>query len=288
MTEWRCDCPVCRLLARPLVRLLSGRPGPLSEEIAEKVAGKPFEVVKVSGSSEQGGAEAAPAGGAPGPGGVEQAEATVKAAPAAAPLVSQEVIEATVKDVVSRELEEIRGQVNSLNERLSVIEEELEKLKKNVEGMIDEVKAILVDVKAGLTEAQSPFAQLLRSEEEVVSKANPEPRKERREQEKLPPSLMARLLRWVNSMLKSVPKEHLVQMIRSYYELGVIDEHLGKTLEKLVDVVDKLNRAGVDVEKQVASLYSLAKSIGISDQALDSELVSMLMNGFKMLEGSGG
>ncbi|OYT48303.1 MAG: hypothetical protein B6U85_02905 [Desulfurococcales archaeon ex4484_42] len=179
MTEmnWRCDCPICRLIVYPIIRRISSASKVVSKEeskefktsksIEELTKGRPAEIVKLSDIEQQEipqGQSVATVASA----GTESIEQQASLQPIAFPttdLQSQRTEtqqEQQYQEQSSSMEDKERGESNvnvpkDLYERLDSLESEIDKIKKYVKASIDGIKATLVDLRSAMAELSNPF-----------------------------------------------------------------------------------------------------------------------------------
>lgn len=236
---WGCNCPLCRVSFKP---------------VAEKVSGIHVKPVEVKLEEEGGEVEEAPE--------PPQLEQPLQPAPQ----IQQENLEETLAPLIAP----INEAVQSIQDKVSTLEEEVEKVRRSVENRMDEIKESLIKLRSQISEAKNPFRRL--EENNLIEEVK---------NSDTPPNMRTlqyiKAVRWVDKMLSRMSKSLLVELVKGYIDVGVIDEGRGRVLLRTIEVVDKLRNSGVNVSEQVLSMYSLKKALGDEggEEMLD-ELIEVL------------
>lgn len=245
--RWSCNCILCRLVVHPVVRRFEsvGSVG-LGNEVSPQ---KPEEVTEDLIPKQQG--------------------LEVKA------LEIPQQIQQPQQDLTQVKQVEVVGEVRipkEVIERFEQIEEEIGKLRKELSTLSESMKTVLIEVKEAISEVSNPF-NVLRERSDGSKDGNGS----RRDGRKIQPSTFLNLLKVAYKMLDEIGKEETVLILKGYADVGVVDEHVGEVLIKLVELADAMKSKGLTVEKQIPYIYSLLKTLNVSDPALDEYLLKELL-----------
>lgn len=295
-TDWACSCALCKALAIPLYRRLSGgrrRGGPELENSADLEA----EIAPT--------ARTAPAA-STNPQGSPQATAP----PANSEGQGGGSIDVDV--LASKLAEELERRVVT---RVEAVEKEIEKVKEGVNVVAQDLTNAVMEVRAALSELGNPF-NYMRKYAEIVD-----------EGQKLlqlllqqaitsassgggphgqppPPALGAdlfslisalltpqvgqrssplvrvlRLVKWVDEHLLGMPREVVEDIIAFAMAAGLIGEKEKNLLTSALKFVEGMRRRGLGLKEQMLTLYTIAKMLGIEDREADAEIARMLIGG---------
>lgn len=318
MDYWRCDCPICRYIVKPVLRRLVGELGEQSKEQerqepveqieagAEKQEQPAKEPSQLQELAQRFGAVVAPLQQAQ-----EQGEQPAQAQQAQQPQsppakqAPQGARQQESSGGQEQRVVQVRAEVpKEVIDRIDQLEQEVSKIKTFVKASIEGIKATLVDLRSAMAELSNPF-NILRKyadlffEEGEANKLNaiaaahirsPEApqsseqsaehsSKEQEQPMKLDLDTYQKLAAWVDEVLQKVPPKEFSSLIDRYVEIGVIDRRLGEALKKVADIVNELRRHGIDVKAQYAMLAKLLRELTGGEAREGAEELLKLIEG---------
>jgi len=284
VSEWPCNCIICRAFIHPLMRRSQRRS---QEAITEEEFERPVESRSEVGQVVQEGA---------------QQVLDLKKI--------EEIVVSSVTSTVELKLREFSSRINT-------VEEEVRNLREEFSRNLDEVRSALVDIRATITDTLNPFnvlrnyaesredrAPSLKDVERIFEAIERRAGKraeglgegvearERTGEEvskkhvvEVRPSIrriglggFIKLIKWADDMLTRFPKEVIDNVIRFSSDAGIISADEGSIALDIVEFVYTARKMGIKVTEQIVSLYTFAKIFGIEDKEADKELVNIATN----------
>ena len=309
---WKCNCPLCRLLVHPVLRLVSGKGKSSVEHVSEvKGGGEVGEEVPLTEvptpTTPAAKREEARQG--------EELELSVEEVAPPLPTLPQgkeggeqpqlppEVPVPLPQQPQAQQEQQARTEVKpqtievevpkELVERIDQLEEEIGKLRKELSSINESLKNIVLEVKEALAEASSPFNVLSIPEKPPKEQGfnggdGKESKKTSSDISKLSissgmsPSKFVELLMLVQNLLRKMSKDKAILILKGYIDAGVIDKNIGESLTKIVDFVDQLRKNGISIEEQIPYLYMLTKTLGINDPKFEEMVLKEFLRRGKL------
>ncbi|MCS7112079.1 MAG: hypothetical protein N3D82_02720 [Ignisphaera sp.] len=281
--EWVCRCGLCRLLALPVFRKVSGYRG---------------------GDDEQQGGSVEELSEAP-PESIQQSASGVG--------VSTQSVD--VDSIVSRVVDEVDKRVSS---RIDGIERELEGVKSSFGGVAEELRSAIIEVRSAVSELANPF-NFMRKYAEIVDDggkllqllAQQSGQQSTPLQQVLAPvasqlplsddvkmllsSVLAqqksgstsphqssfakvlKLIKWVDEHLVGVPREVVEELTAFVVGSGLISEREKNLLLSAIGFVESMRKRGIRIREQLIMLYTVVKMLGVEDREADSEIMKIIL-----------
>ena len=85
----------------------------------------------------------------------------------------------------------------------------------------------------------------------------------------------ARILRVVHALREKVPGEAINDMVELLRAMGLVSGDDVELVKKIVRIVDEGMERGLSPDDQVIILYSLAKSLGVTDEEMEDEMLRL-------------
>jgi len=271
--NWRCDCPICRLIVYPIIRRISSTSKVVGKEeskefktsksIEELTKGRPAEIIKLSDIGQQEipqGQEVATVASS-GTGSVEQQASLQPITFPSTDLQSQrtETQQEQQYQEQSSSMEDKGGGKpgvdvpKDLYERLDGLESEIDKIKKYVKASIDGIKATLVDLRSAMAELSNPF-NILRKYADILLTPEGKSEKERsnvKEQQYIQPQIVPIVVPLAQGT--TIQSGQLQQQGRE--DAGVEPKEEGESArtkgERLKEGVDEKTREKININPDV-------------------------------------
>ncbi|MEB3859636.1 MAG: hypothetical protein LRS43_00335 [Desulfurococcales archaeon] len=275
--EWPCNCPICRVLALPLMGKKRDKGGgevvsqereareepqdagqaselrelkDLVEALRESVVelksalselSNPFNMMRKPGKEED-----------------EESSSSEPLVPLSA---SQSISPSPVHAMMPHTLKEERETKPAWSER----EAEGRASGKEREALEEEGKGDGGRIEEAMEAAREAYTQLQGLEERTGGRIN-----------------LARLIRIMYMIRRKAPKDNLESMIEILDMVRIIPSDMKEVMLKVADLVEKARESGISPERQLILLYALAKASGAYDGALEEEAMSYIL---EMLDG---
>jgi len=261
MGIWACNCPLCRVLVHPILRLLvsgqevdNARKPSKQDVVVESVESENpdsvergeeasldkkslLEESKAGGKESRGGGGGIEGGQQSGDvaqradhGKQQQAMLNIVQNPATLPQLQEQLGQRDVKPVVP---EEVR-------ERIEKLEKELGKLRSELKEALESISEALIDVRAAVVENVNPFFTT-NGGKQVLDTLGASVDVEH----------IVELIKALNEELDKFDMGTLVELIDSLAESGSIGEGSARVLKALVKAVSEMKRKGVSVDEQI-------------------------------------
>jgi len=271
---WTCTCPICKAIVRPILYKFSPRatlikrvklnpqpPPPIEEEHPQKVEeGFPEETREVKTEEKP------------------QVTEPTPPPPPVEPQSTQTQQSRNIEDVIAP----LSEAAENLKERILFLEEELNNIKQEFKLKMDEIREALVNLKVSISEAKNPIVKAINpTAERMENSKNDEgnPGQPSTLQTKLTPAKYIRIMKWIDSMLDKTSKTLLLELVKSYMQVNIIDKETGDVILRLIEIVDKLKNSGISVAEQIMNLYSLARTLESKDADLSTEILKLIEEG---------
>ncbi len=86
-----------------------------------------------------------------------------------------------------------------------------------------------------------------------------------------------KMLRMLYKLAKKIPSDSIDSYIKLLQALGVTDEKTVETLKIMKDIVESGLRTGLDPEDQIVAIYGIAKMLGVDDPELEEEILQLMI-----------
>jgi len=263
MGIWACNCPLCRVLVHPILRLLvSGQEvvnarKPLKQDVMVESGEneKPNSVEREEGASldkksllEGSNAREKEGRGGERVGGMEGRRQSGDVVQQTNHGMQEQAIQNTVQNpATSLQLQEqsrqreVRPMVpEEVRERIEKLEKELGKLRSELKEALESISEALIDVRAAVVENVNPFFTTNGGKQMPDILAT-----------NVDVEHIVELIKALNEELDKFDMGTLVELIDSLAESGSIGEGSARVLKALVKAVSEMKRKGVSVDEQI-------------------------------------
>lgn len=255
---WICDCPVCRLLVKPVLKLfITEEDGEVKmsqdnkekelEELKELITALKDSIVELKSTL------------------MDAVSPFSKMRTSEAERTEEEMLEPVSARGAPTTIAQLHEQPSLPKEEQKPIEAEKPKTEKKEESRRTQ-------------EAQLPSIPTLTFEETREAKRQKAP------YTGIDIKKTFKLLKLLYKLNQSLPPESIENYISFMKTMGLIDEKTENALLLLKKMVDSGIQAGLDPEDQIIALYSLAKMLGVTDPELEEEIAFSLANKLRRKE----
>lgn len=266
MNNWACNCPLCRVLVHPILRLLAPnrekghvqKPPEQKQQAITKESEEKEETSSVKRSEETSSSEENLSKGSEA-GEREQRKEEKKEAQEESVESKQQiegVVQQSERGLQGQTIQSIvepiqpqqqpgQGEIKlvipeEVREKIERLEEELEKLRSELKEALENISEALIDVRAAVVENINPFL-MANGDRQTADMPSPS----------VDAGHIVELVRALNEELDKFNPNTLVELIDGLAESGSIGESTARILKALVKAVSEMKKKGVSVDEQI-------------------------------------
>ncbi|MCX8188791.1 MAG: hypothetical protein N3F64_03700 [Nitrososphaeria archaeon] len=231
MPNWRCKCPLCRLIVLPIFNQMLGNTSEIVESVPLIAETLPPNTIE--GLHEETVAESA---------NIDVASLNDK--------ISSIVTE-SVNSAVEKVEKDLLNNLSKVSEEIAQLRSELSETVKNFNDAIKNLNELAIELRTSMSDMGNPFF-VHESNGNGLGKSNGH---------KINPKVVEKILRDLWKYSENIDSSTLKELLQDYVDSGVVEKETGEVILKLVDHMYRLKPKGFTVEDSIRLLQTI-KGVG--------------------------